>query len=187
MNKKKRVIILTVIVIFLALIFLSLLFIKLKPGLLTGPGNNQVGDRYTEANLDNIVTPEIDGPMIPVRVIDSSKSEIEKSETKIIKEKEAELLGDSALQQEQIIVVTESGFSPKQINVIHNTKVPLILRALDDKNHQINLELEENIVKLDFSKSTGDLNYLFMGPEPGSYDFYIDNEENKGVMVSVEK
>jgi len=187
MSKKKRIIILTVIVVFLVLIFLSLLFIKLKSGLLTGPGNDNLSDRYTEANLDNITTPNIEGPMVPVRVIDSSETEIEESETKIIEEKEAELLGDSALMQEQIIVVNENGFSPKQINVIHNTKVPLTLRALDDKNHEINLELEENIIKLQFSKSGGDLNYLFMGPEPGNYNFYIDNEDNKGVMVSVEK
>jgi hypothetical protein len=189
MNKKKRLLTLTITVIVLALVFLSLLFIRLKPGIITGPGNNELQDSYTKVNVENIKTPEIDGPMIPTKVrdIEDSNSNIRETNNIVeIKEKEANFLGGSVLQEEQVIVVTENGFSPRTINVIHNAKVPLVLKATDDKEHEITLQLEESQVKLPFSKGS-ELVYNFVGPEPGDYEFYIDDTDNKGVMRSVSR
>lgn len=189
MNKKKSIISLIIIVVVLLVVFLSLLFIKLKPSLLNNSGNNEIGDKYTEANIDNIKTPEISGPMVPQKVLDinNSNSEVKESvDEKIIESKEASLLNGSVLQKEQVIIVNEKSFSPKEINVIYQAKVPLVLKANDENSHEITIKLEENEIKLPFSKLDGDLIYNFSGPKPGNYEFYIDNPENKGIIISVE-
>ncbi|MDA3803133.1 MAG: hypothetical protein PF488_04575 [Patescibacteria group bacterium] len=187
MNKKKRIVTLTIIVIFLALIFLSLLFLRLKPGILTGPGNDEVQDVYTKVNVQNIKTPKIDGPMVPKKVVNTdNESKIENiDELKEIKPQKAVIYKEGILQEAQRIIVGENDFQPKEINVIYNVKVPLILIANDNKDHEMVIEFENDETKLSFSKKSGGLTYYFMGPQPGEYEFYIDNPDNKGVIRSV--
>ena len=191
MNKKIKQIIIIVAALVIVLIFLMLLFIRLKPELLTGPGSNDVNDEYTKVNVENIVIPDISGPMVPTVIKTESKSEskVEANDEypDEIEVKEASFQGESVLQSEQIIVVGTKDFQPKIINVVHNAKVPLIIRAIDDKEHTFVLELEETILTLDFSKKTGDLYYSFIGPKPGNYAFYIDNSDNSGILKSIEK
>lgn len=189
MEKKKRLITLILVVLVLALIFLALLFMRLKPGLFKGEGNFEVVDRYTEANMENISTPVLDGPMIPTPLTEEAialvSGESKVVSSSVVKAQEYQTIGESVLQAEQVIVVSSNGFFPREIFSIPNKKVHLTFEAIDDGDYQIVFEGNLSFLSSNLNKNTGSVGLFFPGPAVGEYSFYVNSRDNKGVLKSI--
>jgi plastocyanin len=186
MEKKKRIVISIILLLILALIFLLMLFNRLYGGsaLFKGKGFEPI-NQYDLANLDN-QTRDQEVVLVPT-LAEGVEIKTTKAKSLDYPEPFTQLDfrpdGDSAQQREQIIRIGALGFSPKEVGAVYPAKVVLTFEAIDENEHNIVFE-DSSLAYLSFSfsKADGAFTKTFLAPKPGTYNFYVDKEENKGVF-----
>ncbi|MFA5184055.1 MAG: cupredoxin domain-containing protein [Patescibacteria group bacterium] len=88
-------------------------------------------------------------------------------------------------QAPMIIVVDEKSFSPKNLKAKINSKVTFVLEASDEETHSLSFsdKVYAYIKDVEFSKEGGRKSITFPANVKGVYNFYIDQESNKGTLA----
>jgi len=90
---------------------------------------------------------------------------------------------DLIYQETQTLKVEANNFAPRELNAKSGAKVTLILSATDEATHKIVfVDAALSYIDLTFSKTGGDKTITFPAPKAGLYNFYIDEEGNKGAL-----
>ncbi len=90
---------------------------------------------------------------------------------------------DLVPQETQTIKVNGADFTPREFSFKAGSKVILILSGGDEVEHKITFTDQVlSYIDLTFSKVSGDKTITFPAPKVGNYNFYIDNQNNKGVL-----
>lgn len=84
----------------------------------------------------------------------------------------------------QLIKVGKTNFAPRELSTKSGSEMTLVLRASDEATHKIVfVDSDFSFINFSFSKINGDKIITFPTPKAGSYDFYIDQENNQGVLM----
>ncbi|MFA5154974.1 MAG: cupredoxin domain-containing protein [Patescibacteria group bacterium] len=92
----------------------------------------------------------------------------------------------NSIEQAPIIITAEAkSFSPTAVTAKLNSKITFILEATDDATHSLSFSSKQfgYIQDVNFSKASGRKSITFPGNIAGSFNFYIDQESNKGTLV----
>ena len=196
MNKKNRTITLIVVVVFLAMIFLLMLFNRLYDNFLLkgfrGESFTTVNE-YDLANMDSIdfsqedviLIPKIINPDLEAQrsVVDVGLVNNDVIAPAPMEQQDFRPVGESAQQQEQFIQIGTNEFLPREVGAVFPARVTLTFEVLDNNNHEV-VFTDDLLSYLSFSisKSDGIITKSFISPEPGVYNFYINNPENQGIF-----
>lgn len=88
------------------------------------------------------------------------------------------------LATETVISANGQTFSPKSLRFKTGEKVFITLSAKDDANHKFQfIDADLSFITMDFGKDKGDQSITFPAPAPGTYSFFIDDEDNTGQLI----
>lgn len=185
MSKKNYLLVVVGLVVLIVVVYL--LVSAKSTGNNSQTGNKEKNNQVTSENSNalevapeaTIVVPPAGTPMPAV----SSTTELAPltKQTPVVKATEPAKPVPAGVQ---LIEVEASGFEPRQVNAETGSEVSLFLRATDEATHKIIFtDSALSFIDISFSKSSGDKTINFSAPKIGSYNFYIDNESNKGTLV----
>ena len=81
------------------------------------------------------------------------------------------------------ITASGSSFTPKGLSAKAGSKIMLTFAATDDKRHTFAFsDPRLSFILVTFSKTEGNKSISFPVPAAGSYEFYVDNQKNTGVL-----
>jgi plastocyanin len=202
MKKKKRIISLIIIVLVLAVVFLFILTSRLSGGLFkTSTGDSlEVIDEYDLTNLDNAPTatgtgfiiPTVDSNLAVEAVVANFEPQIAPVNTDYPEKAEAVNFRpskSSAEQKEQLVQIGSKSFEPKEIGGIPGAAAVVTFEAIDDQVHKVVFTDKElsflSLSLKSISKQNGAAKVIFAVPAAGNYNFYVDSEDNRGVLKVV--